>query len=61
MKDLFHPEQLVTGYEDAANNYARGKFTVGKERLEPTLDQFRRIIEQCSSVQVILNLYRELF
>ncbi len=30
-RQLFHPEQLVTGKEDAANNYARGHYTVGKE------------------------------
>jgi hypothetical protein len=32
---LFHPEQLITGKEDAANNYARGHYTIGeyKERL----------------------------
>ena len=24
-RQLFHPEQLITGKEDAANNYARGK------------------------------------
>merc|ERR1711868_47636 len=24
---LFHPEQLITGKEDAANNYARGHYT----------------------------------
>jgi len=29
-RQLFHPEQLVTGKEDAANNYARGHYTVGK-------------------------------
>jgi len=23
-RSLFHPEQLITGKEDAANNYARG-------------------------------------
>jgi len=23
-KDLFHPDQLISGKEDAANNYARG-------------------------------------
>ncbi|CAL8340027.1 unnamed protein product [Boreogadus saida] len=26
----FHPEQLITGKEDAANNYARGHYTIGK-------------------------------
>jgi tubulin alpha len=30
-RQLFHPEQLVTGKEDAANNYARGHYTVGKK------------------------------
>jgi len=28
---LFHPDQLITGKEDASNNYARGHYTVGKE------------------------------
>jgi len=28
---LFHPEQLITGKEDAANNYARGHYTIGKD------------------------------
>ncbi|XP_077868654.1 tubulin alpha-1 chain-like [Saccoglossus kowalevskii] len=26
-RQLFHPEQLITGKEDAANNYARGHYT----------------------------------
>lgn len=30
-KDLFHPEQLIAGKEDAANNYARGHYTVGRD------------------------------
>ena len=30
-KRLFHPEQLLSGKEDAANNYARGHYTIGKE------------------------------
>ncbi len=30
-RQLFHPEQLVTGKEDAANNYARGHYTLGKK------------------------------
>jgi len=29
--DLFHPNQLLSGKEDAANNFARGHYTVGKE------------------------------
>jgi tubulin alpha len=33
-RHLFHPEQLLTGKEDAANNYARGHYTVGQEIIE---------------------------
>lgn len=28
-RQLFHPAQLITGKEDAANNYARGHYTIG--------------------------------
>jgi len=28
---LYHPEQIISGKEDAANNYARGHYTIGKE------------------------------
>jgi len=48
---LFHPECMITGKEDAANNYARGHYTVGKEMLELTLDRIRRLAEQCSGLQ----------
>uniref|UniRef100_A0A1I8HG67 Tubulin_C domain-containing protein n=2 Tax=Macrostomum lignano TaxID=282301 RepID=A0A1I8HG67_9PLAT len=34
-RQLFHPEQLVTGKEDAANNYARGHYTIGKDDRRP--------------------------
>src|SRR5690349_18669334 len=36
-RQLFHPEQLITGKEDAANNYARGHYTVGKELVDSVL------------------------
>jgi tubulin alpha len=37
-RQLFHPEQLVTGKEDA-NNYARGQYTIGKEIVDLVLDR----------------------
>ncbi len=40
-RQLFHPEQLVTGKEDAANNYARGHYTIGKEIVDLVLDRIR--------------------
>lgn len=36
-RQLFHPEQLITGKEDAANNYARGHYTIGKEIIDVTM------------------------
>ena len=31
-RQLYHPEQIISGKEDAANNYARGHYTIGKVR-----------------------------
>jgi tubulin alpha len=50
-RDLFHPEQMLTGKEDAANNYARGHYTVGKEMIENTVERVRRLAENCSGLQ----------
>ncbi len=50
-RDLFNPKDLISGKEDAANNYARGHYTVGKEILEPVLDRLRKLIEKCSGLQ----------
>ncbi|KFV41961.1 Tubulin alpha-2 chain, partial [Tyto alba] len=40
-QQLFHPEQLITGKEDAANNYARGHYSVGKDKTDIVLDCIR--------------------
>uniref|UniRef100_A0A2K6AGH2 Tubulin alpha 1c n=1 Tax=Mandrillus leucophaeus TaxID=9568 RepID=A0A2K6AGH2_MANLE len=40
-RQLFHPEQLITGKEDAANNYARGHYTIGKEIIDLVLDRIQ--------------------
>ncbi|KAK2629455.1 hypothetical protein QTJ16_000275 [Diplocarpon rosae] len=53
-RSLFHPELLISGKEDAANNYARGHYTIGKELLEGTLDKIRRVLDNCSSLQGFL-------
>ncbi|KAI8054250.1 Tubulin/FtsZ, GTPase domain-containing protein, partial [Syncephalis plumigaleata] len=36
-RQLFHPEQLISGKEDAANNYARGHYTIGKEQVDAVI------------------------
>jgi tubulin alpha len=42
-RQLFHPEQLISGKEDAANNYARGHYTIGKEMVDSVMDRVRRV------------------
>lgn len=42
--------QLITGKEDAANNYARGHYTVGREIIDVVMDRIRsgkRREEEC--------------
>ena len=53
-RQLFHPEQLVTGKEDAANNYARGHYTIGKEIVDLVLDRVRKLADQCTGLQGFL-------
>lgn len=42
-RQLYHPEQLISGKEDAANNYARGHYTIGKEIVDSVLDRMRKM------------------
>ncbi|GME92086.1 unnamed protein product [[Candida] boidinii] len=53
-KNLFHPEQLITGKEDAANNYARGHYTTGRELLDDVSDRIRKMADQCDGLQGFL-------
>ena len=52
-RQLFHPNFLITGKEDAANNYARGHYTIGKEQIDVCVEKIRQIADQCASLQVI--------
>ena len=45
-RKLYHPEQLINTKEDAANNYARGHYTQGKEVLDRVLDRVRKLVDQ---------------
>jgi tubulin alpha len=53
-RQLFHPEQIINGKEDAANNYAQGHYTVGKEIIDLTLDRIRKPADQCRGMQGFL-------
>lgn len=43
-RKLFHPDQLITGKEDAANNYARGHYTIGREIIDHVADRIRKLV-----------------
>jgi len=45
---------LITGKEDAANNYARGHYTIGKEIVDVVLDRIRKLADQCTGLQGFL-------
>merc|ERR1711998_578507 len=41
----------ISGKEDAANNYARGHYTVGKEIVDLVLDRIRKLADNCTGLQ----------
>ena len=55
---LFHPESMISGKEDAANNFARGHYTIGKEILEKVVDKVRREAENATSPQGFFIFHR---
>ncbi|KAE9466758.1 hypothetical protein C3L33_01342, partial [Rhododendron williamsianum] len=48
-RQLFHPEQLISGKEDAANNFA-----LGKEIVDLCLDRIRKLADNCTGLQGFL-------
>jgi len=53
-KKLFHPEQMISGKEDAANNYARGHYSVGRELIDRVMERIRKLSDQCTGLQGFL-------
>ena len=43
-RQLYHPQQMIMGKEDAANNYARGHYTVGKQVIDQVIWKDNNII-----------------
>ena len=41
-RSLYRPGNMISGKEDAANNFARGHYTVGKEILEDVLEEVKK-------------------
>ena len=44
---MYHPSQLISGKEDAANNFSRGYNTVGRGMVSETMDRIRKEAECC--------------
>ena len=53
-KELFDPANLISRYEGASNNFARGRYTLGTEFLEVCLDRIRKLAENCKDLEGFL-------
>ena len=53
-RDLYHPDSIISGKEDAANNYARGHYTTGKDMIDRVMDKVLKMTDNCSSLQGFL-------
>ena len=42
---------MIAGKEDAANNYIRGHYTIGKYICDDVLEQVRKEVEKAESLQ----------
>jgi len=54
MKKQFHEDYFINGKEDAANNFARGHYTVGKEQMDVINEKLKQIVEACDNLQGFL-------
>ena len=53
-RQLFYHEQLISGKEDAANNFAHGYYTVGKEIVDLCFHWIRKLADNCTGLQEFL-------
>ena len=56
-RQIYPPEQLISGKEDAANNYARGRYTIGKEIVDICLDRIRKLADKCTGLQGFIIIH----
>merc|ERR1739838_378157 len=54
MGKQFNPDFSICGKEDAANNFARGHYTVGKEKMDTINEKVKTIVEACDNLQGFL-------
>ncbi|EFC46543.1 alpha-tubulin [Naegleria gruberi] len=51
--NLMSSDNMIGGKEDAANNFVRGCYTIGKENMDTVLERIRILSEKCDSLQGI--------
>lgn len=50
-KNLYNPNYLFAGKEDAANNFVRGYCSFGRKMVEPVIEKIRQIVENTNNLQ----------
>eukprot|EP00486_Rosalina_sp_Unknown_P016454 CAMPEP_0201591616 /NCGR_PEP_ID=MMETSP0190_2-20130828/189737_1 /ASSEMBLY_ACC=CAM_ASM_000263 /TAXON_ID=37353 /ORGANISM="Rosalina sp." /LENGTH=201 /DNA_ID=CAMNT_0048050017 /DNA_START=137 /DNA_END=739 /DNA_ORIENTATION=- len=50
-KEMYPKEFCLKGKEDAANNFARGHYTIGKEMIDKVNDRLRKLVDSCDNLQ----------
>ncbi|XP_075860727.1 tubulin alpha-1C chain-like [Microcebus murinus] len=53
-RQLFHPEQLISGKKDAANDYPCGQYTMEKELINLVLERICKLTDQCTRLHGFL-------
>merc|ERR1712156_473263 len=48
---MYNTANLMSGKEDAANNFARGHYTTGKELMDLVSDRLKKAVEDCDNLQ----------
>ena len=50
-RGLFETNNLISGQHDSSNNFAKGRYSFGKEMIDSCLDRVRKTSETCASLQ----------
>eukprot|EP01084_Bolivina_argentea_P308918 534273_1 len=53
-RNIFNPHFLLSGHQDAANNFARGYYSMGAEMIDIINDRLRKLVDNCDNIQGFL-------
>ncbi|ETO35360.1 hypothetical protein RFI_01702, partial [Reticulomyxa filosa] len=54
LKTILNFEYLLCGKEDAANNFARGYYTIGRQMIDKVSDSLRKLTDNCDHIMGFL-------